>query len=104
MQHKPYPATRIKTRNYLSNITCNSIVREKFYNRNFVFDIYVLLTENLNPFSLEQKIAKQNKQKMIYSLWKECMLVEFYRFIFQEEHFLYLKGKNVFHSKFSDMV
>ena len=48
-------------RNYLSNIAYNSVVREDFYNRNFVFDIYILLTIDLNPFPLERKLADQNK-------------------------------------------
>ena len=52
----------------LSNIAYNSVVREDFYNRNFVFDIYILLTIDLNPFPLERKLADQNKYKMIYML------------------------------------
>ena len=60
MQHKPYTTTELKTRNHLWNIVCNGVVREDFYNRNFVFDIYVSLTKNLNPFFLERKIANQN--------------------------------------------
>ena len=104
MQHKPYFTTRIKARNYLSNIAYSSVFREDFYNWNFVFDIYVLLTENLNPFSLERKIADQNKYEIIYVVWKECILTEFYRFIGQEENFLYLNGKNALYPKTSDMV
>ena len=104
MQHKPYFTTRIKARNYLSNIAYSGVFREDFYNWNFVFDIYVLLTENLNPFSLERKIADQNKYEMIYVVWKECILTEFYRFIGQEENFLHLNGKNALYPKTSDMV
>ena len=44
-----------KSRNYLSNISYYRVVKEDLYNRNFVFNIYVLLTKNLNPFSLERK-------------------------------------------------
>ena len=32
MQHKPYTTTRIKTRDYLSNIANNGVIREDFYN------------------------------------------------------------------------
>ena len=68
MQYESYTTTRKKMRNYLSNIAYNSVVREDFYNRNFVFDIYILLTTDLNPFPLERKLADQNKYKMIYML------------------------------------
>ena len=90
MQYKPCTTTRIKARN--------------FYNRNFLFHIYVLLTENLNPFSLERKITDKNKYEMIYMVCKECILTELYRFICQEENFLYLNGKNLLYPKTSDMV
>ena len=104
MQHKPYTTTRIKTRNYLSNIVYHGVIREDFYKRNIVFDISILLTKNLNTFSLEREIAEQNKHEMIYMLWKEGMPAGFYVFIYQEENFLYLNGKNVLHPRFSDMV
>ena len=90
MPVKPYTTTRIKTRNYLSNVAFNGVVQEDPYNRNFVFDISVLITKNLNHFSLKQKVADQNKHKMIYMLWKKWMPVE---------NFLYLNGKNMLHTK-----
>ena len=51
---KPYTTTRIKSRNFLSNIAYVGITKEDFYNRNFVFDIYAFVTKNLNPFFLER--------------------------------------------------
>ena len=42
---KPYTMSRIKTRNYLLNISYAGVTKEDFYNRSFVFDIYVLLTK-----------------------------------------------------------
>ena len=65
---KKYTATRIKSRNSLSNIVYVGINKEDYYNKNFVFDVYLLLTKNLNPFSLDRKLADKNKHEMI------CML------------------------------
>ena len=96
--------SRRKMRNYLSNISYAGVTKEDFYNRNFVFQIYVLLTKNLNPFSLDQKLSDQNKHEMIYMLWKECMPAEFYKFICKEEPFLYLNGKNVLYQKIGEIV
>ena len=39
---KPYTTTRIKLRNFLSNILYVDINKEDFSNQNFVFDIYAL--------------------------------------------------------------
>ena len=60
---KPYTTTRIKSRNFLSNISYVGINKEDFYNQNFVFDIYALMTTNLNPFSLDRKLSDQNKHE-----------------------------------------
>ena len=60
--------TRIKSRNFFSNITYVGINKEDYYNRNFVFDVYLLLRKNLNLFSLDRKLADKTKHKMIYML------------------------------------
>ena len=69
------------------------------YNENFIFDVYLLVTKNLNPFSLDRKLNDKNKHEMIYILWKECMQQRFYQHICKEKNFLYLSGKNVLQPK-----
>ena len=78
---KPYTTTIIKARNFLSNIAYNSVNDQDILNRNFCFDTYVLVTKNLNLFSLERKINDQSKHEANYMLWKDCMTNEFYKFI-----------------------
>ena len=65
---KKYTTTRIKSRNFLSNIAYVGISKEDYYNENFVFDVYLLLTKNLNPFSLDRKLVDKTKHEMIYML------------------------------------
>ena len=101
---KPYTTTRIKSRNFLSNISYVGINKEDFYNQNFVFDIYALMTKNLNLFSLDKKLSDQNKHEMIYMVWKECMPGEFYKYSCLKENFLYLNGKSVLYLKVSDTI
>ena len=90
-----YPPTRVKLRNFLSNICYTSISKSDFYNENFILDVYILLVKNLNPFSLQRKISDKFKHEMIYMLWRECIPVKFYRYICQEENFRYLNGRDV---------
>ena len=78
---RKYTTTRIKSRNFLSNISYVGINKEDFYNENFIFDVYLLVTKNLNPFSLDRKLNDKNKHEMIYMLWKECMPQRFYQYI-----------------------
>ena len=50
---------------FLSNISYVGISKEDFYNQNFVFDIYALITKNLNLFPLERKLWDLNKHEII---------------------------------------
>ena len=54
---KKYTTTWIKSRNFLSNIAYVGINKEDFYNENFTFDVYLLVTKNLNPFCQDRKLA-----------------------------------------------
>ena len=78
---KKYTTTQIESRNFLSNIAYVEINKEDFYNENFIFDVYLLVMKNLNPFSLDRKLADKNRHEMIYMLWKECMPQRFYKHI-----------------------
>ena len=90
-----YSPTRIKSRNFLSNISYTGIRKNDFYNENFILDVYVLLVKNLNPFSLSRKVTDKTKHEMVYMLWRECIPSEFYRYICEEKNFVYLNGRNV---------
>ena len=72
-----YTTTRIKFRNFLSNIAYIGINKEEYYNKNLPFDVYMLSTKNLNPFSLDRKLADKNKHEMIYMLWREYIPSEY---------------------------
>ena len=90
-----YSPTRVKCRNFLSNISYTGISKGEFYNENFILDVYILLVKNLNPFSLQQKTSDKLKHEMVYMLWRECIPTEFYRYVCQEENFKYLNGRDV---------
>ena len=76
-KERRYTTTRIKSRDFLSNIAYVGINREDFYSENFIFDVYLLITKNLNPFSLDRKLTDKSKHEMLYILWKECMPLKF---------------------------
>ena len=101
---KKYMTTRIKSRNFLSHIAYVGINKEDFYNKNFVFDVCLIIAKNLNPFSQDRKLAYKNKHEMIYTLWKECIPQEFYQYICKEKDFLYLNSKNVLRSKVLEII
>ena len=101
---KPYTSSRIKTRNFLSNISYTGVKSEDFADNNFKFDTKTLLTKNINPFSLERKIVDAKNRDIIYMLWDECTEKTFYKHICENNNFIYLNGKNVLYSKTAQIV
>ena len=74
--------TRIKSENFLSNISYVGISKE-----DFVFDVYSSITKNLNPFALKRKFSDQNRHEMIYMVWKEYMPSAFYKHVCSKDNF-----------------
>ena len=101
---RKYTTTRVQSRNCLSNIADVGIKKEDFYNLNFIFDVYLIVTKILNLFLLDRKLNDQNKHEMIYILWKECVPQRFYKHICKEKSFFYLKGRNVLQPKISERI
>ena len=99
-----YSPTRIKSRNFLSNISYTGINKKDFYNENFILDIFVLSAKNLNPFSLSRKVSDKTKHEMFYMLWRECIPADFYRYICEENNFIYLNGRDVGHPGVLEIV
>ena len=94
-----YTTTRVKSITFLSNISYVGINKEDFYNENFILDVYLLVTINLNPFSLDRELNNQNKHQMICMLWKECMSQHFYKHVCKDKNFLYLNDKSVLQTR-----
>ena len=101
---KPYMSNRIKTRNFLSNISYTFVKSEHFADNNFSFDTITLLTKNINSFSVERKIDDVTNREIIYMLWDECIEKTFYKHICGNDNFIYLNGKNVLYSKTAQIV
>ena len=101
---KPYTSSRIKTRNFLSNISYTGVKSDDFVDNNFKFDTITLITKNINPFSLERKIADAKNRDIIYVLWCECIEKSLYTHVRENDNFVYLNGKNVLYSKMAQIV
>lgn len=101
---RKYTTATIKSRTFLSNIAYVCISKEGFYYESFTFDVYLLVTRNLNTFSLDRTLGDKNKHEMIYMLWKECAPQRFYQHIYKEKNFLFLNRKNVLQPKLSEII
>ena len=53
-----YSPTRVKSRNFLSNISYTRINKGDFYNESFILDIFILLVKNLNRPLYNEKFQR----------------------------------------------
>ena len=103
-QKKPCSTTRIKSRKFLRNIFYKGVKKEDLFHKSFVFDVYVLTTKNIDPFSPERNIFDVKNREMIHTFWKQFSEPSFYRYIWKSDNFMYLNGKNVIYPRVANTL
>lgn len=76
---KRYTTTRIKSRMFLPNISNNDVKEEDLHDRSFIFNVYMLITKNLNPFSLKRYIFDVDNRNLVRIFREECIDQEFFK-------------------------
>ena len=66
---KNYSSTKIKARNFLTNVSYNRITTVDYKNKNFVIDCFTFLILYLNPFYLERKFESDVEREFVNTLW-----------------------------------
>ena len=89
-----YSNTKIKARNFLTNLSYQRLNKNKHLNVSFVIECFSFITENLNPNSLERKFTYKRNKKYIYLLWKKYIPNEFYRIVCQNSNLISLNQLN----------
>ena len=81
---KNYNNSKVKARNFLTNVSYTRIVAVDYKNKNFVVDCFTFLILYLNPFYLERKFESTIERDFIHVLWNYLMPNELYRHISSE--------------------
>ena len=82
-----YSPTKVKAKNFLTNVSCNRIKNSDFENRSFIIDCYSFILLYLNQFSLERKFENILHREFVNVIWCLLMLNDSYNFISQSENF-----------------
>ena len=98
---KNYSPTKVKSRNFLTNISYNRLKRIDFHNVSFIIDCYTDILLDLNPFFLEQKFDNKSNREYIETLRNYLISNKFYFYICRNDNFiglnkLSLKYQNAF--------
>ena len=78
---KNYNNSKVKARNFLTNVSYNRITTADYKNKNFVVDCFTFMIIYLNPFYLERKFESLIEREFVNVLWSYLMPNELYRHI-----------------------
>ena len=96
---KGYSSTKIKARNFLTNVSYNRIKTTDYKNKDFVIDCFTFLLLYLNPFYLERKFETEIEREFVNTLWTFLMPSNLYNYICQNEN---MKTINKIKIKYQD--
>ena len=100
-EKKKYSSTKVKARNFLTNISYNGIKNKDCENRTFVIDIFAYLILYFNPYNVNGKFETELERSYINILWSQLLPQNFYIFVAKKENIQLLNKKN---AKFHDAV
>ena len=78
---KSYNNSKVKARNFLTNVSYNRITTADFKNKNFIIDCFTFMILYLNPFYLERKFETIIERDFVNVLWTFLMPSKLYNHI-----------------------
>ena len=87
---KPYSNTKVKTRNFLTNIWYTRYKEIDLKKDNFDVDVFSFLVQNLNPTMLDRKFDSDVERGYIKMLWENCVTVQLRKFVYVKDNFTQL--------------
>ena len=78
---KNYNNSKVKARNFLTNVSYNRITTADYKNKNFVVDCFTFMIIYLNPFYLERKFESVIEREFVNVLWTYLMPNQLYQHI-----------------------
>ena len=96
---KVYNNTKIKARNFLTNVSYNRITTADYKNKNFVIDCFTFMIFYLNPFYLERKFETNIEREIVNMLWAMLMPSKLYDHITKDDN---MKTLNRIKMKYQD--
>ena len=84
---KVYCSTKVKSRNFLTNLLYKRVKKDDLLNEIFIIDCIIFILFYLNPFYLEQKFEDAADRDKVETLWTCFIPNEFYFYICQGENY-----------------
>ena len=101
---KNYIPTKVKSRNFLRNISYNCLKSIDFDNAPLIIDYFTYILFNLNPFFLEQKFDDKSDTEYVKMFWNYLAPNEFYIYICRNDNFIVLNKPSLKYQNAFDIV
>ena len=101
---KSCSTTKVKLRNFLTNICYNCLENIGFDNTLLIIDCFTYILFNLNPFFLEQKFDNEYDRERVRMLWTYLVPKEFYIFICKNDSFIVLNKLSLKYQNASKVI
>ena len=101
---KRYSPTKVKSRNFLTNVSYNCLKHFDLDNASFIIDYFTYILFNLNPFFLEQTFDIEYDRECVRMLWAYLVPNEFYIFIFKNDNFIFFNKLSLKYQNASEIV
>ena len=97
---RKYSATKVKTRNILTNLSYIRINSLDFDNKSYVLDILTFIIQYLNVFLLDIKLETELEKNMLMFVWQNCLPTKLTNFVSNKDNYDELTKNNL---KFKDV-
>ena len=77
----PYSSTKMKARNYLTNISYRRVSDKDFKNIDFVIDLLSYILLYVKPFFIQLTYGDKEHRNIIKMLWEKCLPTKFYEHV-----------------------
>ena len=95
---------KAKTRNLLTNVSYRRYKPEDVEKTSFVIDVFLFLTQNLNPTGLDRKLEIPLERDYVKMIWDSCVPHKFTKFIYLKENFIDLSQPHITYQKAKNFV
>ena len=96
--------SKVKARNFLTNVSYNRIATADFNNGNFVIDCFTFMIVYLNPFYLERKFESLIEREFVNVLWAYLMPETLYQFINSDQNIKILNKIKIKHQDGKNII
>ena len=99
-----YNNSKVKARNFLTNVSYNRITAADYKNKNFVVDCFTFMIIYLNPFYLERKFESLIEREFVNVLWSYLMPNKLYAHISGETNIKTLNKIKIKYQEAKDIM